>query len=63
MVGGAEVPRPLSLIPRDVWGCLSPGRTRTLDAHAYRLRRKLQPSSRPWIVNVRGVGYKLTETL
>ena len=48
---------------RDVWGYLSPGRTRTLDAHAYRLRRKLQPSSRPWIVNVRGVGYKLTETL
>ena len=29
---------------RDVWGYLSPGNTRTLDAHAYRLRRKLQPS-------------------
>ena len=41
---------------RDVWGYLSPGNTRTLDAHAYRLRRKLQPSARPWIVNVRGVG-------
>ena len=48
---------------RDVWGYLSPGNTRTLDAHAYRLRRKLQPSARPWIVNVRGVGYKLTEAL
>jgi DNA-binding response OmpR family regulator len=48
---------------RDVWGYLSPGNTRTLDAHAYRLRRKLQPSPRPWIVNVRGVGYKLTEAL
>jgi DNA-binding response OmpR family regulator len=48
---------------RDVWGYLSVGNTRTLDAHAYRLRRKLLPSSRPWVVNVRGVGYKLTETL
>ena len=48
---------------RDVWGYLSVGNTRTLDAHAYRLRRKLIPSSRPWVVNVRGVGYKLTEAL
>jgi DNA-binding response OmpR family regulator len=48
---------------RDVWGYLSPGNTRTLDAHAYRLRKKLRPSPRPWIVNVRGVGYKLTESL
>jgi DNA-binding response OmpR family regulator len=48
---------------RDVWGYLSMGKTRTLDAHAYRLRKKLRPSSRPWIVNVRGVGYKLTEAL
>jgi DNA-binding response OmpR family regulator len=48
---------------RDVWGYLSPGNTRTLDAHAYRLRRKLGPSARPWVVNVRGVGYKLTEAL
>jgi DNA-binding response OmpR family regulator len=48
---------------RDVWGYLSMGKTRTLDAHAYRLRRKLMPSARPWVVNVRGVGYKLTEAL
>ncbi|MEA2455317.1 MAG: two-component system, OmpR family, phosphate regulon response regulator PhoB [Thermoleophilaceae bacterium] len=48
---------------RDVWGYLSPGQTRTLDAHAYRLRKKLRPSGRPWVVNVRGVGYKLTEAL
>lgn len=48
---------------RDVWGFLSPGNTRTLDAHACRLRKKLQPSPRPWVVNVRGVGYKLTEAV
>jgi DNA-binding response OmpR family regulator len=48
---------------RDVWGFLSHGNTRTLDAHACRLRRKLNPSTRPWVVNVRGVGYKLTESV
>jgi DNA-binding response OmpR family regulator len=48
---------------RDVWGYLSMGNTRTLDAHACRLRKKLSRSPRPWVVNVRGVGYKLTEAL
>ena len=48
---------------RDVWGYLAPGRTRTLDAHACRLRKKLGASPRRWIVNVRGVGYRLTEAL
>jgi DNA-binding response OmpR family regulator len=48
---------------RDVWGYLATGRTRTLDAHACRLRKKLSPSPRRWVVNVRGVGYRLTETL
>lgn len=48
---------------RDVWGYLSMGNTRTLDAHACRLRKKLRSPGRPWIVNVRGVGYKLTEAL
>jgi DNA-binding response OmpR family regulator len=49
---------------RDVWGYLSVGRTRTVDAHACRLRRKLETASaRRWIVNVRGVGYRLTEGL
>ncbi|MBA2439446.1 MAG: response regulator transcription factor [Thermoleophilaceae bacterium] len=48
---------------RDVWGYLSIGQTRTVDAHACRLRKKLSGSSRPWVVNVRGVGYRLTEAL
>ena len=48
---------------RDVWGYLSMGNTRTLDAHACRLRKKLARSPRQWVVNVRGVGYKLTEAL
>jgi DNA-binding response OmpR family regulator len=48
---------------RDVWGYISIGNTRTLDAHACRLRKKLRASPRAWVVNVRGVGYKLTEAL
>src|SRR5215204_6216204 len=48
---------------RDVWGFQSLGRTRTRDAHACRVRKKLSSSSRPWVVNVRGVGYKLTEAV
>jgi DNA-binding response OmpR family regulator len=47
---------------RDVWGYQSLGRTRTVDAHACRLRRKLDAhSERRWIVNVRGIGYRLTD--
>jgi len=46
---------------RDVWGYLSIGTTRTLDAHACRLRKKLSASSRPFVLNVRGIGYRLTE--
>jgi DNA-binding response OmpR family regulator len=45
---------------RDVWGFRSLGRTRTLDSHASRLRRKLNPDGDAgYIVNVWGVGYRL----
>jgi DNA-binding response OmpR family regulator len=45
---------------REVWGFRSLGRTRTLDSHASRLRRKLGAGSGgPYVVNVWGVGYRL----
>lgn len=46
---------------RDVWGYQLMGSTRTLDSHASRLRRKFGDSGRRWIVNVWGVGYRLTD--
>jgi DNA-binding response OmpR family regulator len=46
---------------RDVWGFRSLGKTRTLDSHASRLRRKLDPDAGRFIVNVWGVGYRLIE--
>jgi len=46
---------------RDVWGFRSEGRTRTLDSHASRLRRKLDPDGRRWVFNCWGVGYRLLE--
>jgi DNA-binding response OmpR family regulator len=46
---------------RDVWGYRSLGASRTVDAHACRLRRKLSRRGRRYVVNVRGVGYRLTE--
>ena len=47
---------------RDVWGFRSPGRTRTLDSHASRLRRKLAAAGDgPFVVNVWGVGYRLLD--
>jgi DNA-binding response OmpR family regulator len=45
---------------RDVWGFRSLGRTRTLDSHASRLRRKLnEDGESTYVVNVWGVGYRL----
>jgi DNA-binding response OmpR family regulator len=46
---------------RDVWGFRSAGRTRTLDSHASRLRRKLDPESGRYVVNCWGVGYRLID--
>jgi DNA-binding response OmpR family regulator len=46
---------------QDVWGFRSPGRTRTLDSHASRLRRKLDPEHSRYIVNCWGVGYRLID--
>jgi DNA-binding response OmpR family regulator len=48
---------------REVWGFRSAGRTRTLDSHTSRLRRKLRirDGVAPLVVNVWGVGYKLLE--
>jgi DNA-binding response OmpR family regulator len=48
---------------RDVWGYAAIGTTRTVDAHACRLRKKLRGGARRYVVNVRGVGYRLTEAL
>jgi DNA-binding response OmpR family regulator len=45
----------------DVWGYRTPARTRTLDSHASRLRRKLREAGSPLelVENVWGVGYRL----
>ena len=54
---------PKEQLLRDVWGYVAMGNTRTLDAHACRLRKKLAGSARPFVLNLRGVGYRLTEAL
>jgi DNA-binding response OmpR family regulator len=47
---------------RDVWGFRSLGRTRTLDSHASRLRRKLGAAAPGnFVLNVWGVGYRLLD--
>jgi DNA-binding response OmpR family regulator len=46
---------------RDVWGYSSPGKTRTLDSHASRLRRKLDPEHSRYVVNCWGIGYRLVD--
>jgi DNA-binding response OmpR family regulator len=47
---------------RDVWGFRALGRTRTLESHASRVRKKLcvAPGDR-FVVNVWGVGYRMLE--
>ena len=47
---------------REVWDFRSLGRTRTLDSHASRLRRKLAAAGRGvFVLNVWGVGYRLLD--
>lgn len=45
---------------RDIWGYRSVTRTRTLDSHASRLRRKISElTDTPYVLNVWGRGYRL----
>ncbi len=45
-----------------VWGLGDWARTRTLDSHVARLRRKLAVGGASYLINVWGVGYRLTHT-
>jgi DNA-binding response OmpR family regulator len=45
----------------EVWGYRTPAKTRTLDSHASRLRRKLDPEDGRFVVNCWGVGYRLLD--
>lgn len=44
-----------------IWGHTSLEHSRTLESHASRLRRKLDPVERRFVINAWGVGYKLIE--
>jgi DNA-binding response OmpR family regulator len=46
---------------RGIWNFQAMGRTRTLDSHAFRLRRKLNQSGDRFVINVWGVGYRLVD--
>jgi DNA-binding response OmpR family regulator len=46
---------------RDVWGFTSAARTRTLDSHACRLRRKLSEHGAQAVMNIWGIGYRLSD--
>ena len=50
---------------QEVWGYRVARRTRTLDSHASRLRRKLREAGSPvsLVENVWGVGYRLLPSL
>ncbi len=45
----------------EVWGLKAPTKTRTLDSHASRLRRKLDPDRARFVINCWGVGYRLLD--
>jgi DNA-binding response OmpR family regulator len=47
-----------------VWGTHRPaGTTRTLDSHASRLRSRLDPECKRFVVNCWGIGYRLLDSL
>jgi DNA-binding response OmpR family regulator len=46
---------------RGVWGFMAMGTTRTLDSHAFRLRRKLNQAGDRFVINVWGIGYRLVD--
>jgi DNA-binding response OmpR family regulator len=45
----------------EVWGFRTAAQTRTLDSHASRLRRKLDPEHSRYVINCWGVGYRLVD--
>lgn len=46
---------------RSIWGYRAGSSTRTLDSHACRLRRKLGVTGERFLINVWGVGFRLTD--
>ena len=46
---------------RDVWGYRSVGATQNAGRARVPPAEKLRSSSRRWVLNVRGVGYRLTD--
>ncbi|HET7417260.1 MAG TPA: winged helix-turn-helix domain-containing protein [Solirubrobacterales bacterium] len=44
-----------------VWAYRGPAKTRTLDSHASRLRRKLDPEHQRFVFNCWGIGYRLIQ--
>jgi DNA-binding response OmpR family regulator len=44
-----------------IWAYRGPSKTRTLDSHASRLRRKLDPEHGRFVVNCWGIGYRLVD--
>ncbi len=47
-----------SVLESSVWGMEFTPDSNTVEVHVTHLREKLGPSKRPWISNVRGVGYR-----
>jgi DNA-binding response OmpR family regulator len=44
-----------------IWAYRGPSKTRTLDSHASRLRRKLDPEHGRFVINCWGIGYRLID--